>query len=349
MKITGNQRGVALLVTLLVISLLTVIVIEFTHSTEVDGHLTRNSLASAQAGYLARSGLALAEMTLRIDAEAKAKRPPERLPVETLTDPWAQPFPPMPVGAGFGAAGFTIIDESSRFNVNALSLSGQTQGTKAIMRQELFQGILEAVGLDENLLYALVDWLDPGDDSDRESGAESPYYLGLRPPYVPRNGRLLSIEELTLVKGFEQLTWEQWTALRMMLTAMPNEDLRINVHTAPELLLTALFAKRDAESVARTIIESRVERPFADQRELNQLLDSYGLDYLKEIFTLRSDVFTIYATGSAGDLERHVAVTEELRRQQFPPRLTILNWREEALPVALTSAEASVGMTSPLP
>ncbi|MGH7822055.1 MAG: hypothetical protein ACREQ9_20015, partial [Candidatus Binatia bacterium] len=98
----GNQRGVALLVTLLVVSLLTVIVIEFTHSTEVDAHITRNSLASVQAGYLARSGVALAEVTLRVDAEEKTRQPPERLPVETLTDPWAQPFPPMPVGNGFG-------------------------------------------------------------------------------------------------------------------------------------------------------------------------------------------------------------------------------------------------------
>ncbi|MGH7822305.1 MAG: type II secretion system protein GspK, partial [Candidatus Binatia bacterium] len=154
---------------------------------------------------------------------------------------------------------------------------------------------------------------------------------------------------LVLVKGFEQLSWEQWTALRGLLTVLPNDSLRINVHTAPELLLTALFAKRDAESVARTLIDSRIERPFPDRKELDALLGSYGLGYLRDVFAVQSEFFTIYASGFAGDVERHLAVTERRPPRTFPPRLEVLNWREEALPVTLTSMDASVGMNAPLP
>src|SRR5687768_4200219 len=96
----ASERGVALIVTLLVVTLLTVIVVEFTHSTQIDAHLTRNTLNAVQARYLARSAVALAELTLKQDRAAKSKTPPERPPAESLTDPWAEPFPATPLGDG---------------------------------------------------------------------------------------------------------------------------------------------------------------------------------------------------------------------------------------------------------
>lgn len=346
--VARNERGVALIVTLLVITLLAIIVVEFTHSTEVDAHLTRNARNAAQARYLARSGLALAEITLKLDAADKSKTPPERPPIETLSDPWAQPFPPMVVGDGFGTAGFTIIDESGRFNLNALAV--RTPPPEAVMRQQLFQGILEVLGLEPNLLYPLLDWLDPGDDSDRESGAEAPYYLGLRPPYVPRNGRFVSLEEVALVKGFELLTWEQWNAFRSIVTVLPNEELHVNVNTASPLLLRALFLAFDAEAAGEALVGQREEAPFGNAGELRQFLTSWQIPPLASAkFDVRSQTFTIYATGTSGDVEQRIGVTEEIRRQQFPPRLSVLAWREGAAPPSLTSEGASGGMNSVLP
>jgi general secretion pathway protein K len=253
----------------------------------------------------------------------------------------------MPVGDGFGTAGFTILDESGRFNLNALSTNPQS--AEGVMRQQMFQGILQSAGLDPNLLYPVLDWLDPGDDTDRESGAESPYYLGLKPPYVPRNARMLRLEELLLVKGFDQLTYEQWTVLRDVLTVLPNDELRINVNTAPELLLKALFDALGGPSVAVTILEQRSDHAFTEARELQATLTNYIPPLAIGKFGIRSSYFTIYATGSAGDVERHLAVTEQIRREQFPPRVTLLDWREAPRPVSLTSAEPSGGMTSALP
>ncbi len=62
-----NERGIALVITLLVVALLTIIVVEFTYSVEVDAHMARNSLNGLQATLLARSGVNLGEAFLLHD------------------------------------------------------------------------------------------------------------------------------------------------------------------------------------------------------------------------------------------------------------------------------------------
>ena len=62
-----NQRGIALVITLLVVALLTIIVVEFTYSAEVDAHMARNALNALQASMLARSGVNLGEAFLLHD------------------------------------------------------------------------------------------------------------------------------------------------------------------------------------------------------------------------------------------------------------------------------------------
>src|SRR6202008_1217408 len=106
----------------------------------------------------------------------KSANPPVRPPVETLSDPWAQPFPPLPLGEGVGEATFRIDDESSRFNVNSLALGPGVTPVTLESRKMLFQGILTAAGLDVNLLFPLLDWLDPDDEVTSKEGAESEYY-----------------------------------------------------------------------------------------------------------------------------------------------------------------------------
>jgi general secretion pathway protein K len=340
----GGERGIALLITLLVVTLVSVIVVEFTQSTDIDAHLTRNALNALQARYLARSGIALAEITLKLDAAEKSKNPPERVKAETLSDPWAQPFPPMPVGDGFGTAGFTIIDESSKFNLNSLAVTNPNPA-ELEMRKQLYQGILGALEIDQNLLFPLLDWLDPGDDTDRESGAESAYYLALTPPYEPRNGKLLSVEELLLIRGYDQLTREQWLMLRSIVTALPNDELKINVNTAPEILLTGIFSALGSESLGRSVANQRAERAFVGQ-DLQELLKDQIPPLARPKFDVRSQTFTIYATGTSGTVERTIAVTEQLPPNVFPPKLTLVSWRDDSLPVSLTSGGASGGMKS---
>jgi type II secretory pathway component PulK len=51
----------------------------------------------------------------------------------------------------------------------------------------------------EQPIAAILDWLDP-DQSEREDGAEAPYYNSLDPAYQPRDGFFSSLQELLMVK-----------------------------------------------------------------------------------------------------------------------------------------------------
>lgn len=339
-----NQRGIALLLTLLIVTLLTIVVMEFTYSTEVEAHLTRNALSAVQARYLARAGVALAELALQIDATEKAKNPPERPNVETLADPWAQPYPPQPFGDGVGEAGFVIEDLAARFNVNSLALAPGKNPVEFESRKMLFQGVLAAVGLDVNLLFPLLDWLDADDEVTGKSGAEKEYYLALPSPYLPRNGRLLRLEELSLVRGFSDLTRPEWAALRSMLTVLPNTELQININTAPELLLTAIFTAVDNPAAGKAIVNQREQHPIMSLEELKQVPGwAQAPPQVQKIFnSLHTQYFLIHAVGIAGDVTRGLAVSE----RRSGARLDILDWREEVGTVSLTSPAPSVGIGS---
>jgi general secretion pathway protein K len=336
-----HPAGIALLMTLLVVTLLSILVIEFTDSTQVEAHLTRNSLSLLQARYLARGGVALGELLLKLDFAQKSENPPQRPNVESLLDPWAQPVPPRAIGEGVGEASFHIDDESARFNLNSLVTRSNANPAALEARKMLFQGVLTTLGLDINLLFPLVDWLDSDDEVSGKSGAEREYYESLKPPYEPRNGRLLNIEELQLVRGFGDLSREQWSALRTMVTVLPNDELQINVNTASETLLTAVLTAVDDAAAAKAIVSQRETQPFVDARALNEIPGWAQIPQpVRTFFAMHSFYFTIHAVGTAADVTRGIAVLE--RRSGL--RLEMLDWKDEPATVSLTSPAPSDGM-----
>ena len=341
MKLPGSdERGIALLLAILVVALVAIIVVEFTYSTEVDAHITRNALSATQAHYLARSGAALAQVALRVDAEAKSLS--GQPAVETLNDPWARPFPPLPIDGDFGFASFSITDETSKFNVNSLAVAAANP-TQLEMRKQLLQSVFESVGAEPNLVFPLVDWVDVDDETERESGAERRYYQGREPPYEPRNGLLLGFDELAMVRGFETLTRVQWSALRRLLTVLPTSDLRINLNTVPPDLLNAIGSSVNATGLGDIVARARETRAIANIAEMNQLPGFSALPPLvRAIFDVRSTYFRIHAVGAAGDARRGVAVLVE--RPRGSTRLRVIDWSEEAAAVALTSSAPSAGI-----
>ena len=89
---------------------------------------------------------------------------------------------------------FGLTDESSRINLNILTLADQYQdygGRTILMALPL---------MDESTADAILDWIDP-DDEVREYGAEVETYAALNPAYAPKNGQPDSVEELLLVRG----------------------------------------------------------------------------------------------------------------------------------------------------
>jgi type II secretory pathway component PulK len=93
-----------------------------------------------------------------------------------------------------GTIRYGITPESGKLNLNAAT-------DNEIER--LFTPLLLDLGVENapELIAALEDWMDEDDDA-RPGGAESAYYSNLVPGYNAKNGRLDTLDELLLIKGF---------------------------------------------------------------------------------------------------------------------------------------------------
>ncbi|MDE0862403.1 MAG: type II secretion system protein GspK [Rubripirellula sp.] len=112
---------------------------------------------------------------------------------------------------------FGLQNESARLNVNALTvLESSSAGMLASVLTAVDDSsesedevtsdniavslLLTLPSMTEDVADAILDWLDEDEDV-RPYGAEAEYYTTLPTPYVPKNGPVLSVEELLLVRG----------------------------------------------------------------------------------------------------------------------------------------------------
>src|SRR5207247_608617 len=79
---------------------------------------------------------------------------------------------------------FGITDEESRLNLN------QTKPEE----------LAKLYGVTPDIVAAITDWKDE-DNNISPGGAEGEYYMGLKPPYLPRNGPFQTVRELLMVRG----------------------------------------------------------------------------------------------------------------------------------------------------
>ncbi len=239
-----RQHGLALITAVLVVAIVATVATTLALGEQVWFRQAQNINNRAQAESLRRGALNYAAILLTRD-DAKT---------DHLGELWAKPLPPLPVEDGMIA--FSVEDAQARFNLNNLVRNGAPSPPDFA----LFERLLTAQGFDPALSGALLDWLDSNTTVDKPGGAEDIEYLSLPQPYRSANQPLQSVEELRLVKGFTAETVE---TLRPYVTALP-VPTTINVHTAPEQVLAALFVSPPASAALQTVLDSRVSQPFAD-------------------------------------------------------------------------------------
>lgn len=298
-----SERGLALVATLLVVALLTVIVMEFTYSAQVNYHLARNTLSALQAFYLARSGVNLAQLILTQDARESG--------IDSLNELWAQALPALP--AGEGRVAVRINDETGKLNLNALR---NANGTINRTWREVAERLFAEVGVDPARLDPLVDWLD-ADDFPEPRGAEKGHYLSLIPPYEPRNGPFLTLGELARVEGFGPRTVER---LRTVVSALPVRDTKVNVNTAPAEVLFALFSPHGAQ-VVNTLLTARQEAPFHGANEVRDRLGLTASAFagLSRLIDARSYYFSVQALARVNGVSQTLSVLMRRRTGEVFP------------------------------
>lgn len=261
----ANERGLALVIVLAVVALLTILVTEFTFNTQLDQHRTRNAVHALQAQLLARSGINLAEGFLMLDEEPAYDAYSEEWWLQLITFcRELQIDPTMRIRC-------TVRDESGKINVNNTRepirrVESQAVTASAVLRDAM-RCLFERHGIDVEVVDQLAD-----------------YWQREAPPR--EDGRPGTIPDFTSLEDFGatfRIPTAELQQLRGVLTAQPRGLLpRINVNTAPpEVLAAVLNAEQEGcppnDAVSQIMERQRdPDQPFRGSGDVTGLIQ--GLD-----------------------------------------------------------------------
>ncbi len=285
-----EKSGFALVLTLIVTALMVAVATEMIHQAYVDTSLSRGFRDGQQASILAESGVTGGAKLLQRFLSGQE--------YTALSDKWAMP---LRLDDEVGSLEITVSEESGRINLNTLlrpNMEYEPFIHAALMR------ISKRLKLPDEIWIAVADWMD-GDDLPRSGGFESPYYRSLNPGYAARNGKLETLQELSLIKGF---TPDIIGKLRPFVTIYNDQSgaplSLININTAPKEVIAALDDRID-DRMAERILEERQLQPFKSTTELSRVpgLDTIAIGLLGKI-SVKGSLFRIVSVARVKDAGR---------------------------------------------
>lgn len=322
-----KKRGQALIVSLWILLMLTVITISIAHRTSIALRLNCYQRDRRKAVYLAKAGINRAIKIIESDTNT----------YDALGELWAnneEAFKKIVLdekGSEFAAVSYQdskedsepetiygVIDEERRLNINTAS-------------EELLLTLLKESGIDqaevENKVNNLLIWR--GDKADDTKIYES---LG----YPPKGNKFSNLEELKLVKD---ITYDDYQRLRDSITVYG--EGRVNINTASSNVLTALcrwavdtlnkkgmsginYAHADSLVLKigdfrdgdDNLIGTQDDVAFTDANQIvTELKSAKGLSAEEETiineiivnFAVKSNNFLIAATGNVGKIKSKVS------------------------------------------
>jgi general secretion pathway protein K len=287
-----NESGFALILTLVVTALMVAVVVEMIHQVYVDTSLSRGFRDGQQASILAESGATGGARLLQLALSGRT--------YTALTDRWATP---LKLDDEVGSLEITISEESGKININGLV---QPNGEYEPFTLAVLRRLGTQLQLPGDVWGAVADWID-SDDMPRSGGAETPFYRSLKPLYSARNGKLMTLTELSLVKG---ITPEIFGKLRPHLTLYTDQAgsplSTININTASKEILAALDDRIDGR-LADRIVEERRLLPFKSTGELSRVpgMDSVSTGLIGKI-SVKGNLFRILSVARVKDAGRTV-------------------------------------------
>ena len=339
-----HSRGIALIIALIAILVLSTMAAGFALSMKVETRLAFNANSETQLYWLGRSGVELARWVLA----------QERCPYDSLNQIWAggpgsdcetngplAGFSLDNYSVGGGTISVKIVDLERKANINTAS------GLE-------IQQALTDMGVDPNEISvvsdSIQDWIDP-DDLPRVAGAEDDYYQGLDPPYYAKSAPIDDISELLHVRGildhpeiYDPKTYGRVNAPDSSGTTLhhqlgfgatpdqipdypfglkdvftPVSNGRININTADEDVLQMILGG-DA-TAAENIIKLRAgpdevdgtedDTPFPNPQAALQAagVNPALIGQAANLFTTRSSTFEVHVTAQIGVQKReYVAI-----------------------------------------
>ena len=196
-----RQKGLALVLVLWVLSLLTIMAGSFALSMRRETSIIEGIRNNVQTMTIAESGIAMAEMMLLNPDQNKR---------------WRADGSIYQINATVAKVRIRLLSEAGKIDINQAD-------------QTLLQGLMTHAPVDEEqqrrLVSAILDWRDT-DDLVHIDGAEKGEYQDAGLSYQPRNKPFQTIEELQLVLGMNATVFKWIEALVTVYSGQQQIDLR---------------------------------------------------------------------------------------------------------------------------
>ena len=167
-----------------------------------------------------------------------------------------------------GTISGSMKDLQGLFNLTNLK---NTNGAVNFVAVAAFDNLLDLVGvpkiIQDSLIASVLDWIDE-DQQELPNGAEDSYYQILEKPYLAANQLFKSLEELRLVKSFNekipQLNNKEVTIFELLkdyLVVLPTQTA-LNVNTASKFVLQASYPHLNVKKVENLVRKVNNGSPF---------------------------------------------------------------------------------------
>jgi len=337
-RFTGNNKGMALLITLSVITVLIAASLELNRRARVAVFSAASTRDRHTLSAMALSGTNLA-MALLVKDKMESE-------IDSIQENWADPDK---ISAAIetisfdeGSVTFTIEDELGKVQANALVTFPESQKFNEaqrilwdrFLRLFISSDLFETESNPNAIISSVKDWLDSGDDDAITglNGAESGYYQDLDPGYPCKNGLFSDLSDLLLVKGIMPEFYygtEEAPGLSKYMTAYGIKssgdnkfafDGKININTAELPVLIALMPE-GYKDLAPLIDEYRKEISGTEYVHGLSSATWYkkvpGCGDLKidpSLITTSSDIFRIESTATLHDMK--LTITSLILREK---------------------------------
>lgn len=264
-----NKRGVALLIVLLIITLISVLIFEFNYGTRVDLIKTKNRANLLKAFYIAKSGINGAIVVLDEDSKT----------YDGLDENWALEIPGIPFGDG--NLFVKVIDEGGKFNINNLV---KNNGNVNDVSLNVLKRLLEEIGLNNSLADDIIDLL--------KEKKETSY----------------KVADITELLDVDNIKPENLALLEKVLTTDSNKKVNINTAPYEVIVslsdsLTSSMADEIIKFRKDTPFKSK-----NDVKKVPEINDNILLSF-SSLIDIKSNAFSIHSKGEVNGIVTSISTT----------------------------------------
>ncbi len=277
---TKEHGGVALVAVLVALLLISVVVTEFSTSTNIDYFAANNARDDMRAHFLSRSAVNLGELMIRVQTEVidKHRKNIGDIQLADYTQFFMGAFcggeeevdgiaeqlgargdDMQGLGIPYGHCDVAITTDDDKINLNCAAGDAQARlnlhaKLESLLYPDVFRRFFETRDAEGNprdptlLVKALIDYVDRDlvEYDPKASAAPEGYgYSELDDPYKPKNNRLDTIGEIKLVRGVDD---EFWSLFGDEFTVYGGCKTNVSAVSSPTMIASLIFlAAKDPE------------------------------------------------------------------------------------------------------